>query len=253
MRSVGKNPGSVAADLVAEDQLQSYVGAETSLAQLRMLVLLHAGNPHERLHIDTQIEARSTDATSGVPALRRSVWAAVLLTSLALTGCQAAMTNPTRSSDSPNSVTPSSGKETSLAVIADWPLRFTAHDFDAFCYSTYGCKIKYGNYRRINDPEDQLKLSSASVGSKYPSNLSASYGPIRNFPPPAVVIWRSKDGTPLRAEIDMAQIFNDQLILHNLKREEISTKGSVPLPQIILEVNDRTESLITALMSYSCA
>ena len=37
----------------------------------------------------------------------------------------------------------------------------------------------------------------------------------------------------------MAQIFKDQLILHNLKRDEISVNASGITPGIILEVNDR--------------
>ncbi|MDL9998356.1 hypothetical protein QTI24_07090 [Variovorax sp. J22P240] len=149
------------------------------------------------------------------------------------------MTNPAQSPEPSDSVTPASGKGSSANVVADWPLRFTGHWFDASCYSTYGCKVKYGNYRRI-DNEDELKLSSASIGAKYPNNLSAGYGPIRNFPPPAIVTWRSKDGTPLHAEIDMAEIFKDQLIRHNLKREEVSTNASGITPGIILEVNNRT-------------
>ena len=148
------------------------------------------------------------------------------------------MTNPDHPPE-PNGESPSAGKQPSTEVATDWPLRFFAHDFGTSCYSAHGCNIRYGNYWRT-EPDDELKLSSASIGDKYPGNLSGTYGPIRNFPRPAIVTWRSRDGTPLRAEIDMAEIFKDQLILHNLKREEISTKGSVPLPQIILEVNDRT-------------
>ncbi|MBB3179475.1 hypothetical protein [Variovorax sp. Sphag1AA] len=167
------------------------------------------------------------------PPIRGRPWAAALFTSLALIGCQNAMTNPANSSASSESASPSS------EVVADWPLRFTAHWFGTSCYSAYGCNIKYGHYWR-EEPDGELKLSSASIGDKYPNNLGASYGPIRNFPPPAVVTWRSKDGTPLRAEIDMAEIFKDQLVLHNLVREEVSPNTSSITPGIILEVNDRT-------------
>ena len=78
------------------------------------------------------------------------------------------------------------------------------------------------------------------MGDKYPANLGASHLAIRNFPPPAQVSWRAKDGTSLQAQVDMAEIFKDGLIRHNLKREEISEAGSIPSPDIILEVNDRT-------------
>ena len=149
------------------------------------------------------------------------------------------MTNSADTPATPRNVPPVSGDGPSSGLVVEWPLRFFAHNFDASCYSTYGCKVKYGNYRRI-DRDDELKLSSASIGDKYPGNLSAGWGPIRNFPPPATVTWRSRDGTSLHAEIDMAEIFKDQLVLHNLRREEVSVKTSGIVPGIILEVNDRT-------------
>src|SRR3546814_10216423 len=70
--------------------------------------------------------------------------------------------------------------------------------------------------------------------------MSASYSSVANFPPPAIVTWRSKDGVPHRAEIDIGEIFSDKLIRHNLAREEISETASIAHPGIILEVNDRT-------------
>ena len=149
------------------------------------------------------------------------------------TGCSTAMThsNPNRSS---------SGAQTTKATLWEWPLKFKAHNFSAFTYSTYGAKVKYGNRTYINAPEDKLQISSESLGDKYPDNLGASHLAIRNFPPPAQVSWRAKDGTPLQAQVDMAEIFKDGLIRHKLKREEISEAGSIPSPDIILEVNDRT-------------
>jgi hypothetical protein len=123
------------------------------------------------------------------PYRRSSAWAAALITSLAWTGGQSAMTDPAHSSEPSDGVTPAGRNEPSGGMVAVWPLRFGAHQFDASCYSTYGCKVKYGNYRRI-DSDDELKLSSASIGDKYPGNLSAGWGPIRNFPPPALVTWR---------------------------------------------------------------
>jgi len=70
--------------------------------------------------------------------------------------------------------------------------------------------------------------------------MSGSYLGIRNFPPPAVVTWRSKDGTPYQAEVDMGAIFKDELILHEVPKEDVLEDSSVGDPAIILEVNDRT-------------
>ncbi|MDM0052214.1 DUF2235 domain-containing protein [Variovorax sp. J22R115] len=54
MGSIYRKPDGADTDLATEEQLQSYTRAETDLAQLRMPVLLHAGNPHERLYIAAQ-------------------------------------------------------------------------------------------------------------------------------------------------------------------------------------------------------
>lgn len=219
MGSMDKNPDGVDADLATEDQLQSYPRAEADLAQLQRPMPLHPS-------MNRPLSAR------------RSAWAAVLLTSLALTGCQTAMSSSANSTEPFDNMKPPRGEAPSTDTVVDWPLRFTGHWFAAYSYSTYGCKVKYARYH-MDDPEDVLQLSSASIGDKYPNNLGASYGPIRSFPPPAVVTWRSKDGTSLRAEVDIAEIFKDRLIRHNLKREEVSTNASGITPGIILEVNDR--------------
>ncbi len=135
-------------------------------------------------------------------------------------------------------MTPPQDEKTYTQTVADWPLRFGGHYFDTACYSTYGCTVQYGNYFK-EDPRDKLRRASATVAA-YPDVLGASWGPIRNFPPPAIVTWRSSDGTPHRAEIDMDAIFKDRLIHHNLKREEILEDSDISDPGIILEVNDRT-------------
>jgi len=144
----------------------------------------------------------------------------------------------------------SAAQDTSSNTIPDWPLRFTAHYFSAFSYSTYDCNVAYNGSPYIQDPDDVLQISSDSLGSKYPNNLSASRGPIPNFPPPAVVTWRSQDGTSHRAEIDMAEIFKDQLIRHDLAREDISRTSSISPPGIIVEVNDRTINVYMRAMIY---
>lgn len=155
---------------------------------------------------------------------------AALLLVLLLAGCQPVM--PT--SPSNNSAPEPKWDNT----VADWPFRFKRHNFGAGCYSTYGCKVIYDNFLHIDQPEDELRRSSDSVGPDYRDNLSGGRLGIQNFPPPAVVSWRSEDGTSHKAEIDMAAIFKDQLILHNVPREKVG-EGSVFEPEIILEVNDR--------------
>ncbi|SFI77093.1 hypothetical protein [Methylobacterium brachiatum] len=125
-------------------------------------------------------------------------------------------------------------------TVADWPLKFVQHDFDAFCYSTYRCAVRYNGFTFADDPDDKLQISSASLGSGYPDNLKASYLGVPNFPMPADVSWRSADGTAHHAEVDIAHIFAGGLIKHNAKREDIAEGVSITNPEIILEVNDRT-------------
>lgn len=159
---------------------------------------------------------------------------ATLALSLIMTGCSSAMTS--------KAPIASIAKPGEKREPVEWPLKFQVHYFNAYSFSTRGCKVYYSNMWRRLDPEDELQGSSARLGDKYPNILTANMGPIRNFPEPARVSWISSDGTPLEAEVDIGEIFSDQLVRHNLKRDEVSTEGVGPgtMPGIILEVNDRT-------------
>ncbi|MCD9028992.1 hypothetical protein LDO26_12355 [Luteimonas sp. BDR2-5] len=134
---------------------------------------------------------------------------------------------------------PSSRTTRADNTVADWPLKFVQHNFGAFCYSTYGCRISYGGYRRM-EPDDKLAISSESLGDRYPRNLGGGYLGIMDFPPPAQVRWRSKDGTEHEAVVDIGEIFKDRLILHDVPRGDIREGVSILNPEIVLEVNDRT-------------
>lgn len=146
------------------------------------------------------------------------------------TGCSTAMphSNPNRSS---------SGTQTTEATLWEWPLKFRAHNFATGCFNTQSCSIIYGNF-----PHGSEKPSPSveSYGRPFEKLFDSVRLAIRNFPPPAQVNWRAKDGTPLQAQVDMAEIFKDGLIRHNLKREEIANSTNMFVPDIILEVNDRT-------------
>ncbi len=162
-------------------------------------------------------------------ASTRPLAAAIVAAVFSITGCQGMATTTQDAS--------SSGSRKAENSVADWPLKFVQHSFGAFCYSTYACQISYGGYRRT-EPNDKLQISSDSLGEKYPENLSAGHLGIMNFPPPAHVSWRSKDGTSHQAEVDIGEIFKDQVILHNVPREEVD--GSPGTAEVVLEVNDRT-------------
>src|SRR3546814_2742968 len=91
---------------------------------------------------------------------------------------------------------------------------------------------------RVNEPDDVLQSSSEAICAKYPNNMRAGYSRIANFPPPAIVTWRSKDGTPHHDEVDIGDIFKDRLIRQHLQREEITQTTSISPPEHQLELND---------------
>ena len=85
-----------------------------------------------------------------------------------------------------------------------------------------------------------LSPSVESTGRSLDQLLTASRGPIPNFPPPAKVTWRSKDGAPHEAEIDIGEIFKDELVVHNTPRDEASERTPMINPDVIMEISDRT-------------
>jgi hypothetical protein len=127
--------------------------------------------------------------------------------------------------------------------VKQWPLKFKSHSFGAHCYSTYGCRVVYAGLEQRADDPDELRPSSSSYGPDYQRNWSGTHAMIRNFPPPAQVSWRSEDGQAHAAEIDIGELFADEVIRHNVKREEMADLPNGEYewePAILLEVNDRT-------------
>ena len=65
---------------------------------------------------------------------------------------------------------------------------------------------------------------------------------IRNFPAPARVSWKSKDGTFHTAEVDIGKIFKDEVIIHHLPLREFphAPENTLQDVTIVLVVDDRT-------------
>ena len=142
-------------------------------------------------------------------------------------------------STSPSIPSSASANPINLAPV-EWPLRFKRHNFGARCYDTLECKVIYDNF---DHGTDKPTPSSADRGPDYLKGWNGSYGGIDNFPNPAKVIWRSKDGVAHEAEIDIGEIFKDELIRHHVSREEMADLPDgkyASNPSILLEVNDRT-------------
>lgn len=125
-------------------------------------------------------------------------------------------------------------------TVADWPLKFVRHNFGAYCYDTIGCKVLYAGFPHGVDNEDDVSPPPSHFGPDHRENWNAGHLALPNFPSPAIVTWRSKDGEAHRAEVDIGEIFKDRLIRHNVPREDIPEGISIGNPGIVLEVNDRT-------------
>jgi hypothetical protein len=118
-----------------------------------------------------------------------------------------------------------------------FPLRFKTHNFGAYCYNTYGGKVLYNNFYHALEPDDKLRPPARP---EQRDRWDGDYGGVENFPSPAVVKWRSLDGVEHEASIDIGEIFRDQLILHNVREQDIPEYIAIGTPSIVLVIDDRT-------------
>lgn len=134
--------------------------------------------------------------------------------------------------------TPASLRGTS--TVAEWPLTFARHNFGAYCYDTIGCTVQYAGLRHGARGEDDVSPPASSHGPDHRKHWNAGHLALPNFPPPAVVTWRSRDGTAHRAEVDIGAIFKDGRILHEVPRDDVKEGVTIHDPGIVVEVDDRT-------------
>ncbi|AZQ54615.1 hypothetical protein [Burkholderia cenocepacia] len=109
-------------------------------------------------------------------------------------------------------------------------------------------------YRRVQRSLPGAKAEDERSPPKPAGDGTRAWGSteldIRNFPKPAEVRWKSKDGAAHGACIDIGRIFEDELIWHNLRKEDMTDFYSGPVagaPDIYLEVDDRTINVYTAM------
>ena len=137
-----------------------------------------------------------------------------------------------------------------MMPVKEWPLRFDSHKFSARCYDTLECAVRYAG---LEYGDERPSPPPSTYGPGYLDNWSGTHGMIRNFPPPAQVAWRSKDGQAHTAEIDIGKIFRDQVIRHNVQREEMAELPDGDYqsePSIMLEVNDRSVRVYMRAMIF---
>lgn len=124
-------------------------------------------------------------------------------------------------------------------TVDDWPLWFVQHQFGSHCFSVQDCTVTYAG-RRVEKMTSGPLSSVESLGFPLEKILRGNHIGIVNFPPPAQVDWITMDGTRLSATVDMAEIFKDRLLVHSTPREAILEHGTIPPPDIVLVVDDRT-------------
>ena len=162
----------------------------------------------------------------GRPAQR--IATAIVATALTTTGCQGMAATQGSNTAPPADADP--------RIVADWPLRFMRHNFGIATYAVQECLVVYADRPHTSGPRPALE-------DVHPNSLkikTANHLMIRNFPPPAVVKWKSRDGTPLEAEVDIGEIFKNELVVHETPREEMSEYTPMVNPDVIMEINDRT-------------
>lgn len=123
-------------------------------------------------------------------------------------------------------------------TVDDWPLWFVQHRFGSKCFSVRDCTITYAG-QRIEKMSSGPRPSIESLGFPLEQILRGSHTGIVNFPPPAQVDWVAMDGTRLNADVDIADIFKDRLLVHSTPKDAIREEGTIPPPDIILVVDDR--------------
>lgn len=163
------------------------------------------------------------------PFLRSAAATPLLL--VALQGCASPMT-------ATDAVYPPPGHfPATKNRLKDGPFRFWQHNFGAYCFSAWGCRVAYGPYLVVDQPETRF-FEPARPG--YLSLLRGGYIGISNFAGPVSLDWRAADRTPLHYELDLARVFADGLIRHDTPLALINPDASVPDPDIVVEINDRT-------------
>lgn len=177
-----------------------------------------------------ELAARQNQRENEEMKLRHLAAAATLAVAGASMGCQSAMS--------------ASNQIPANEIVrpeVTWP--FERHSFGSYCYNTIGCRVLYDNFYHVKDDENAVAPPPKGPGIQ--KHWQGDYGGVANFPPPAVVTWRSLDGVAHEVHVDIGAIFKDQQVLHDVPAEKMSalaTKGGGS-PDIILVVDDRTISL----------
>ncbi|HEY4582096.1 MAG TPA: hypothetical protein VIG88_04415 [Lysobacter sp.] len=174
---------------------------------------------------------------------KRPPWPAATLASpllfLALQGCA----TPMPTSDARPTYPPPGHFPPTLNRVVDGPLRFWQHNFGAYCFSTWGCRVRYGSMLVVDHSPDEWQRPLEDAVGDFRARMRGGYIGLRNFEGPIALEWQDAKRNPLHMELDLSAIFADGLIRHRVPANEIRKDSSVGNPDIIVELNDRTVRL----------
>lgn len=171
---------------------------------------------------------------------KRPPWPAATLASplllFALQGCASPMT----ASDADATYPPPGHFPPTLNRVQDGPLRFWQHNFGAYCFSTWGCRVQYGSILVVDRTATEWQTPLEAATGDMRRRMHGGHIGLRNFEGPVVLEWQDAARKPHRLELDLAKLFADGLIRHNVPRDEIAEGVSIGNPDIVVEINDRT-------------
>lgn len=134
----------------------------------------------------------------------------------------------------------------SSAWADEWPLTFKRHLFGFVCFDTQDCSVRYGGYP-AGDYGGPSPAFASIAPEAFDRIMVASYNDVPVSAPPAKVSWRAKDGTALTATVDVADIFKDGLIRHNVAQKDMAP-ASPGFTHVLILVVDRTVDVYTRTM-----
>jgi len=165
------------------------------------------------------------------PPWRTAALASSLLLAT-LQGCAAPMTAPHTARYPPPGHFPATANR-----LKDGPYRFWQHNFGAYCFDTWGCRVVYGPYVVLDEPESRRFASATADRLKW---MNGGYVGLENFQGAVVIDWHANDRAPLHAELELSEIFADGLVRYDVPAEGVDPDASVPDPDIVVEIDDRT-------------
>lgn len=131
------------------------------------------------------------------------------------------------------------GMELAVKIDTSKPIRFSTHSFGAHCFDATECRVIY--FGRVIRSGDYSERALHYPAGDLSSHLMAPHIGIPNFQAPVKVSWTTMDGTPLNAEIDISDIFKDEIIRHQVPKDQLQPFLYSPIePDIMLVVRGRT-------------